>query len=384
MIEYKGKYNSAIVMIDSIDETTVHQIYSFLNCPAFVGSKIRIMPDCHAGAGAVIGTTMTLGEYVIPNVVGVDIGCGVLAIRVGVKEIDLAKLDEFIKKNIPAGFSHRAEPYSGLEVLMQKPSRIEETAGRIGEGIQKVLCQIGTLGGGNHFIEIDEDPTGAKWLVIHTGSRNFGLRTALYHQSVAKEQLQIQYPGANAYQTLEYLDLSSNQGADYVFDMAVAQKFAALNRQIIAFEILKNFFGISLQEYRALETIESVHNYINFEDRILRKGAVQANLGQKLLVPFNMRDGIAVCTGKGNADWNCSAPHGAGRIMSRGQAKRSLEVADFTKSMEGIYTTTANKSTIDESPMVYKDKDIIINAIQDTVTVDYLMKPLCNFKSGEE
>jgi tRNA-splicing ligase RtcB (3'-phosphate/5'-hydroxy nucleic acid ligase) len=383
MLEYKGKYNSVQVMIDSIDETTVQQIYSFLNCPAFENSKIRIMPDCHAGAGAVIGTTMTMPDWVIPNVVGVDIGCGVLAIRLGMMDIDLVKLDEYIKNYIPAGYSHRPEPYVELSDF-KSPRLLEKTASAIGEGMQKVLCQIGTLGGGNHFIEIDESPDGCKWLIVHTGSRNFGLRVAKYHQSIAKEQLQIKHPGASAYRELEYMSLSSPQGLAYVQDMVIAQEFASLNRQIIASDIMFSFLKMNAKDVVNTERIESIHNYINFEDNILRKGAVQANLGQKLIIPFNMRDGIAVCTGKGNPDWNNSAPHGAGRIMARGAAKRSLQLEDFTKSMVGIYTTTATQNTIDESPMVYKDKDIIIEAIKDTVNVDFLMKPIYNFKAGEE
>jgi RNA-splicing ligase RtcB len=385
MITLKGKYNTALVMIDVIDETTKIQIEGFLNHPAFAHSFIVIMPDCHAGAGSVIGTTMKMNAYIIPNVVGVDIGCGVLTINLGKLEINLKELDDFIKKNIPSGFAHRQIPLLDEGILEMIDTcfvgRMANSLGRIDEDFEKVLCQLGTLGGGNHFIEIDEDTSENKWLTIHTGSRNFGLKIAKYHQKIAKEKLESYFIESELYKGLEYLPLDSLEGQDYINDMKTAQRFAQLNRDCIANEIISGFFK---QSFGSQYKIESIHNYINFEDKIIRKGAIQANIGQRLIIPFNMRDGVAVCTGKGNSKWNNSAPHGAGRIMSRTRAKKELQLDMFKREMDGIYTTTADQGTIDESPMAYKDKDLIIEAVKETVSIDFLIKPIYNFKAGGE
>jgi tRNA-splicing ligase RtcB (3'-phosphate/5'-hydroxy nucleic acid ligase) len=377
MITYTGKYNSANVMIDLVDETTSQQIYTFLNHPAFAHTYIAIMPDTHAGEGAVIGYTAKMNDYVIPNVVGVDIGCGVLAVRIGdTPQWDLKTIDDFIHQNIPAGFAHRGDILSTSEEFVQD---IMIASANIGLNYKDVLRQLATLGGGNHFIEIDKAPDNSLWLIVHTGSRNFGLQIAKAHQKVASDLLRTFFAGADAYKKLEYLPVNTREGQSYLGDMKIAQNFAKMNRFKIADIILTQCFNLNIY---SLEQIESVHNYINFDDNIIRKGAIQANLNQRLLIPFNMRDGIAVCTGKGNKKWNNSAPHGAGRILSRRKAKDTLTNEEFQKQMEGIYTTTANQGTIDESPMVYKDKDIILEAIQETVNVDFLMKPIYNFKAG--
>jgi len=386
MLVLTGDYNNANVMIDSIDDKTKEQIESFLNHPAFAHTYIAIMPDCHAGAGSVIGTTMKMNKYVIPNVVGVDIGCGVNAYNLGNVSIDFKNFDAFIKRNIPSGFSHRDTPLLEVEKLpLQTKNLFRQAIDRISAFTteNKVMCQLGTLGGGNHFIEIDVDPDGDKWLIIHTGSRNFGLQVAKYHQNVAKELMET-YLINDSLKGLEYLPIASSEGKNYIDDMNAAQIFAKMNRWMIKDLIVQGFFNQFDTDKINSSEIESVHNYINFEDGIIRKGAIQANLGQKLIIPFNMRDGVAVCVGKGSSKWNNSAPHGAGRILSRNGARNSLTQEEYAKSMQGIYTTTATLATIDEAPMAYKDKDIILEAIKETVDVEFLMKPVYNFKAAEE
>ena len=384
MQTFRGKYNSANVMIDELDQETISQIYSFLNHPAFANTYIAIMPDTHAGAGAVIGYTAKMNEYVIPNVVGVDIGCGVLAYPLEVTDIDFKKFDQFIKKNVPSGFNIRSTDEK--MVIGKKPRDFFRTAddvldlaGKTGQEREKVIGSIGTLGGGNHFIEIDKTDDGKFWLLIHSGSRNFGLRVANHYQGKAKELLKTMFVGADAYKNLEYLPIGFG-AEEYLEAMRIAQDYARLNRGVMA-QVIMHFFGESAWNNEAIET---VHNYINFEDKIIRKGAVSAHEGERLVIPFNMRDGVIVCKGKGNKKWNYSAPHGAGRILSRRKAKETLSMDEFKSSMEGIYTTTATENTIDESPMAYKDKDVIIEAIQETVEIEFFMKPVYNFKAGGE
>jgi tRNA-splicing ligase RtcB len=396
MITIQGKYNSANVMIDNLDEETISQIYSFLNHPAFANTYIAIMPDAHKGAGAVIGFTAKRNDYVIPNVVGVDIGCGVLAINLGYPSIDFAKLDQFIRENVPSGFSVRGK--FDKMVTGRRPSELVtreviELSGKTEQDQSRVIGSIGTLGGGNHFIEIDHDEsTGMDWLLIHSGSRNFGLKIANYYQNKAKALLKTMFIGADAYKDAEYLPMGSG-GGEYLEAMMVAQSYAKLNRAVMAEVIMKHIYGnspsvdfktIMMKGQSYIPVIDTVHNYISFEDNIIRKGAVSAQEGELLVIPFNMRDGVMMCRGKGNSKWNYSAPHGAGRIISRNKAKRELSMVDFTASMQGIYTTTATQNTIDESPMAYKDKDMIIAAVAETVDIDRFLKPVYNFKAGEE
>jgi tRNA-splicing ligase RtcB len=389
----KGKYNSANVMIDEIDELTSQQIYSFLNHPAFARTYIAIMPDCHAGNGAVIGFTSKFNDYVIPNIVGVDIGCGVLAINLGYRALtsdqDFELLDQFIKERIPSGFKIRSiseklgdgrhlEDAFGDKLL----SEVLDVAIESGQERSKVVGSLGTLGGGNHFIEIDHDENnGEDWLLIHSGSRNFGLRVADYYQDKAKDLLKKMFIDDDVFKGLEYLPMDFG-GNEYLKAMKVAQQYAHLNRQVMAGLILDDFFGVASQDN--LRSIETVHNYVSFEDNIIRKGAVSAQEGEQLVIPFNMRDGVMVCRGKGSKKWNCSAPHGAGRILSRKKAKETIKLEDFQTTMKGIYTSTANSSTIDESPMAYKDKDMIVEAVAETVDIEFFMKPVYNFKAGDE
>ena len=368
MFTIEGKFNSAKIMIDSVDQETMSQIYSFLNHPAFADGQIVIMPDTHAGAGAVIGFTMPLNDYIIPNIVGVDIGCGIESYCLGEVDIDFSELDKFVRGNIPSGFAIRDKASNQLFPKIKE--KLDLLAKKVGMDAARAFTSIGTLGGGNHFIEIEIDSTNRKWLTIHTGSRNFGLQIATYHQNKAKA-----YMKDNSYKGLEYLHIDEG-GAEYLEDMKFAQLYAENNRQVIASKLL-NYFSVNNPE----ETIKSVHNYINFEDNIIRKGAISAYAGQKLVIPLNMRDGVIVGVGKGNPGWNYSAPHGAGRVLSRSQAKKSVDLRDYQKSMKGIWSSCVNLSTIDESPMVYKPMDAILETIGDTIEIIDILKPIYNFKA---
>lgn len=369
MIEIKGKYGEAKVFTDTLEPSAERLIKTFCDQPYSDQSKIRIMPDVHAGKGCTIGTTLTVKDAVVPNVVGVDIGCGMLTVKLREKRIDLPKLDSFIRQNIPCGRdvrerSHRSHGRLDVyELLCVK--RVD---------IRRAKESLGTLGGGNHFIEIDKDDEGNLYLVIHTGSRNLGLRVAQYYQNVAykacggKSQAEIPY---------ELTFLQGDAMQDYLHDMEFMQRFAELNRTIIKEVILD---GMKLHEE---ESFSTVHNYIDTENMILRKGAVSAQKGERLLIPMNMRDGSLICTGLGNEDWNFSAPHGAGRLMSRKDALSSFTLNAFKKSMDGIFTTSVTADTIDECPMVYKPMEEIIKNIKETVTIEKTIKPIFNFKASE-
>ena len=370
MVEIKGNYGEAKVFTDILEESARGQIAALCEQSFVKDSKIRIMPDVHAGKGCTIGTTMTIGDYVVPNLVGVDIGCGMLTIALKEKRINLPELDSFIRKNIPAGRYLR--------------ERTHRSHGRI--DIEELRCyqhidtrrakeSLGTLGGGNHFIEVDKDDEGNLYLVIHTGSRNLGLRVAEYYQKLAykaiggKSQSEIPY---------ELAYLTSSDEEDYLHDMELMQRFASLNRDIIKEVILD---GMKLHE---VDSFTTIHNYIDVENNILRKGAVSANKGEKLLIPMNMRDGSLICIGLGNEDWNYSAPHGAGRRFGRKDAENNFTLSEFKKQMEGIYTTSVVQDTIDESPMAYKPMDEIVKNIGHTVTIERVIKPIYNFKASEK
>ncbi len=369
MIVIKGTYGEAKVFTTELDNSASGQIKALCEQPFITGSKIRIMPDVHAGKGCTIGTTMTIGDYVVPNLVGVDIGCGMLTVQLEEKRLNLPELDSFIHQNIPYGRDVR--------------ERTHRSHGRI--NLEDLCCykkvdtrrakeSLGTLGGGNHFIEVDKDDDGTLYLVIHTGSRNLGLRVAELYQKKAYNAVggrkQTEIPYELAYLTGEEKD-------DYLYDMAFMQRFAELNRRIIKEVILE---GLKLHEVSSFTTI---HNYIDTDKMILRKGAVSANEGERLLIPMNMRDGSLICTGLGNEDWNCSAPHGAGRRFSRTEAENSFTVSEFKKQMEGIYTTSVSKDTLDECPMAYKPMDEILGNISDTVRVERIIRPIYNFKASE-
>ena len=369
MIEIKGTYGDAKVFTNDLEQSAGGQIKALCEQPFITGSKIRIMPDVHAGKGCTIGTTMTIGEYVVPNLVGVDIGCGMLTVQLEEKRLNLPELDSFIRQNIPYGRdvrvrSHRSHGRINLEDL--RCYKKVDT--------RRAKESLGTLGGGNHFIEVDKDDDGNLYLVIHTGSRNLGLRVAELYQKKAYNAVggrkQTEIPYELAYLTGEEKD-------DYLYDMAFMQRFAELNRRIIKEVILD---GMKLHEADSFTTI---HNYIDTDAMILRKGAVSANAGERLLIPMNMRDGSLICTGLGNEDWNCSAPHGAGRRFSRTDAENSFTVSEFKKQMEGIYTTSVSKDTLDECPMAYKPMEEILQNIGETVRVERIIRPIYNFKASE-
>ena len=355
----------------TVEDDALAQIYSLAKVDAYKNAKIRIMPDCHTGAGCTIGTTMTIDDKVTPNLVGVDIGCGMLTIGLKEKEIDLEWLDETINRYIPSGFDVHSKPKADFDVEKLRCAKAID--------LPRAHKAIGTLGGGNHFIEVGKNSKGELFLVIHSGSRHPGLQVANYYQQVAKNNLKKStsgngkqknkgVPGALAWLTGRDFD-------DYLHDMELMQKYAVLNRRTMADIILDH---MRLTEKSSFETI---HNYIDFDRMILRKGAVSAEKGEKLLIPVNMRDGSLICLGKGNADWNYSAPHGAGRTMSRRKARSKLRLDDFKKQMQDIYSTSVAASTLDEAPDAYKPMDEIIGTIQDTVDIVDRIRPVYNFKA---
>jgi RNA-splicing ligase RtcB len=399
-----GKYASANVFTDNIEDKASEQILTLCNQSFVDGCKIRIMPDVHAGSGCVIGFTANLGKKVIPNIVGVDIGCGMLVAELGIEHIDPKKLDKVIRERVPAGMNvHESQKMSDsfLSQLDCKDSL---------HNVDWILRSMGTLGGGNHFIELDEDEKGNQYLVIHTGSRNLGKQVAEYHQSVAisnlkgknkrKEatermiaELKEQGREQEISQKIKELDirfpdipnelcyLEGEERDSYLNDMRICQAFARMNRARIMHTILDGVGIDSMLTHASF--FETVHNYIDESDDIIRKGSVSAREGEKLIIPLNMRDGSLICVGKGNPDWNFSAPHGAGRLYSRTAAKKAFSVEEYQKQMNGIYTTSADESTLDECPMAYKPAQEIINAISPTVDIVKHIKPIYNFKAGE-
>lgn len=392
------------IFTDNIEPEALDQVYTLVKQPAFEGCKVRIMPDVHAGKGCVIGFTADLGDKVIPNIVGVDIGCGMLTVALGDVPIDLEALDKAIRKRVPSG----RNVHDGRVVNF--PEIMDLYCYRELKDTRRLERSIGTLGGGNHFIEVDVDSEGGKYLVIHSGSRNLGKQVAEYYQNLAveimsgkdklyekQEALIAEYKAAGrrneiqkaikelhrkfnpnpleipkdlCYLTGKYRDM-------YLHDMKICQLFAEVNRVEMAKAILKE---MRLNHRGFFETI---HNYIDLDTNIVRKGAIAANKGQSVLIPLNMRDGCILGIGKGNEDWNCSAPHGAGRLMSRSKAKEVVDLEEYKKSMDGIYTTSVDVSTIDEAPQVYKPMEEIVDKISDTVEIVDILKPIYNYKASE-
>ena len=351
------------IFTSNIEETALNQIEKLISVPAFSNAKIRIMPDVHAGSGCVIGFTADLGNKVIPNIVGVDIGCGMLVAELGQIDIDFDGFDQKIRQKVPSGFSVNQHENPLVKSFLEELYCVEEL-----QNIPHLMRSLGTLGGGNHFIEIDEDEWGNKYLVIHTGSRNLGKQVADIYQKLA-----IQRAAENGLDIPK--DLCYLEGEDrehYLNDMKVCQEFAHYNRGIILHSLVDNYYS----------TFEVIHNYISFEDNIVRKGAISAKKGERVLIPLNMRDGCILGVGKGNEDWNNSAPHGAGRILSRGAAKRTLSVEDFQETMKGIYSTSISEATLDEAPFAYKPSEEIIELVKDTVEIETIIKPIYNFKAS--
>ena len=400
MLEIKGKINTAICYASVIEEEAIEQIRRMCDYEFTAGSRIRIMPDVHAGKGCTIGTTMTITDKAVPNIVGVDIGCGMYTVSLGKADIDFERLDE-AAHFIPSGMNvwEGRQEHFDLEQLrcyrdLKDAKRLERS--------------LGTLGGGNHFIEIDESADGEKYLVIHSGSRNLGKQVAELYQKLAvelskgkeeyfkkrdeiiralKEQgrkkeiqaalKQIKWERKESMIPEDLCFLYGSYLEDYLHDVEVCQRFARRNREKMA-EILLERTGIA-----AGEAFHTIHNYIDTEEMILRKGAIAAHAGEKVLIPINMRDGSVLAVGKGNAEWNYSAPHGAGRIMSRKAAKDRLSLEEYRETMKGIYTTSVNEATLDEAPMAYKSLDDIIDVIRDSVDIIDVMKPVYNFKASD-
>lgn len=399
MIELKGKYNEAKIFTDVVDEASISQVLLLLNQEFVSGSRIRLMPDIHAGSGCTIGTTMTITDKIVSNLVGVDIGCGMEVIRVKEKHIELQKLDKLIYEKIPSGFNIREKAHRYF-----KDINLEDLYCYKQIDMRRAEKSLGTLGGGNHFIEANKDDEGNIYMVVHSGSRHLGLEVANYYQEEGYKELngsaqkdvdnlimdlksqgrqkEIQKSIAalkntkrtNIPKQLAYV--SDGLFIQYIHDMKIIQKYAELNRQAMMDEMIK---GMKLH---VVDQFTTIHNYIDTDAMILRKGAVSAKCGETLLIPINMRDGSLICTGKGNDEWNQSAPHGAGRLMSRSAAKQSFTVSEFKKQMEGIYTTSVNRDTLDECPMAYKGIDDIVNNIDDTVEIDRMIKPIYNFKAS--
>ena len=397
------------IFTKNIDEEALKQINELLDQDAFKDSKVRIMPDVHAGKGCVIGFTGDLGNKVIPNIVGVDIGCGMLCIELGNVELDLEKIDNIIRKYVPSGRNVHEKTQSKF-VDLEKLYCLKELKNN-NDFLERSL---GTLGSGNHFIEVDKDEDNNKYLVIHTGSRNLGKQVASIYQNKAveycsykkemqeeKEKIKLEYKkqGRKSEITAALIDvekkyegktklpidlcyLEGENREKYLHDMKICQEFARNNRLCIAKQILFNYFNIDNLDNN-FKYFETIHNYISFEDNIIRKGAIAARSNERVLIPMNMRDGCIIGIGKGNDDWNKSAPHGAGRIMSRNKAKEVVKIDEYRKSMNGIYTTSVNKDTIDEAPMVYKPMQEIVDCIKDTVEIEKIIKPIYNFKASE-
>ena len=369
MISILGKYAEARIFTDELEESAKGQIRALCDQPCAEGSIIRIMPDVHTGAGCAIGTTMTITDKVVPNLVGVDIGCGMETVKLEQKRIELPKLDSLIKERIPAGTDVRDAPHRFADEVF-----IDDMYCAGAVKTARGYLSVGTLGGGNHFIEVDKDEEDNLYLVVHSGSRNIGLQVAEYYQKAGYDELggrgQGDIPHALAYVEGKLMN-------EYIHDMRIMQEFADVNRKAIVDEILR---GMKLTE---ADRFTTVHNYIDIDRWILRKGAVSARAGERLLIPINMRDGSLICIGLGNTDWNESAPHGAGRLMSRTAAKDHYTVSAFRKEMEGIFTTTVSEETLDECPMVYKSMDYIVSHIADTARIVTHIKPIYNFKAGE-
>ena len=399
MMEIKGQVNTAICFAKIIEDEAIEQIRRMCDYEFTAGSQIRIMPDVHAGKGCTIGTTMTVKDKAVPNIVGVDIGCGMYTVNLGQVEIDMEQMD---------GAAHFIP--SGLNVWEGRKERFDLLDLRCYRGLKdarRLERSLGTLGGGNHFVEIDQSADGTKYLVIHSGSRNLGKQVAEFYQRLAidlskgkeeyfarRDALIAEYKAAGRRKEIEKAlkelrweehestipeDLCFVYGQyleDYLHDVEICQRFARRSREFMA-EIILQRLGIE-----AVNAFHTIHNYIDTDEMILRKGAIAAHKGEKVLIPINMRDGSVLAIGKGNPDWNYSAPHGAGRIMSRTAAKENLDLDEYRREMAGIYTTSVNEATLDEAPMAYKSLSDIIDVIQESVDVIEVLKPIYNFKAN--
>ena len=375
MLTIKGTCNEAVVFADRLDPSAEGLLKAVCNAEYLADCKIRIMPDVHAGKGCTIGTTMTIHGKVVPNMVGVDIGCGMETVKLKEKRIDFTKLDSVIRKFIPFGREIRNEgrEHSFAQEIDLTQLRCDK------HGVPHAYRSIGTLGGGNHFIEVDKDDEGHLYLVIHSGSRHLGVEVANFYQDAGYRNLVSADKAAIRAQTISH-DMAYVSGTlfdDYIHDMKLTQQFAVLNRKAMVQAILKKM------KLTPVEAFTTIHNYIDTDAMILRKGAVSARKGEPLLIPINMRDGSLLCVGKGNDEWNRSAPHGAGRLMSRKEARNTIPMKDYKAAMKGIFTTCISKNTVDEAPMAYKSIDDIVKYIEQTADIVKVVKPVYNFKAEE-
>lgn len=400
MTEITGLHNKALCYASTIDELAAEQIKTVCDQAAFKNCKIRIMPDVHAGKGCTIGTTMTITDKIVPGMVGVDIGCGMETVKIKEKEIDFVKLDQLIRNSIPSGRDIRKELHPFNEEIDLSKLRCSPYV-----NLNRARKSIGTLGGGNHFIEVDRGENGDLYIVVHSGSRHLGCEVADFYQEQGRFAL---WNGAK-FQIEDTIKVLKEEGRfgeieatirelkkeheidipkeltyvegklfdDYIHDMKIVQRFAELSRKAMT-DVIINGMGLTKSQ-----EFTTIHNYIDTESMILRKGAVSAKSGEKLLIPINMRDGSLICTGKGNEDWNCSAPHGAGRLMSRKAAFAKLSMEQYEAEMKSVFSTCVTKETLDESPMAYKNMDEIIKQIQPTAEIVERIKPLYNFKATE-
>ena len=359
--------NETKIFANTFEHEAYQQVKSLANYEPYLNQQIRVMPDAHVGKGSTIGTTMTITDKVTPNLVGVDIGCGMLTTKLNEKKVDLPKLDRTIIKNIPSGFAIRDEAIAKFDFSDLRSAKYAN--------FQRARLSIGTLGGGNHFIELNKGDDDSLYLVIHSGSRHLGVNVWKYYQDLAQKNAAKNHKGKLPAAVRDLAFLEGDDFVDYLNDMKIVQHYASVNRKMMANVILEEM-GLTINDQ-----FETVHNYIDINNNILRKGAVSAQEGEKLLIPINMRDGSLICIGKGNADWNYSAPHGAGRVMSRSKAKENISLSDYAESMKGIFSSSVNRSTIDEAPHAYKPMSEIVNAIEDTAEVLEVIKPIYNFKA---
>ena len=389
------------IFAKTVEQEVHDQLKQLMSVGVFKNAKVRIMPDTHAGKGCVIGFTANLGDKVVPNLVGVDIGCGMYVCELGKVDVSdevLSGLDKFIRENIPSGMAANDDKHC---VGFAKLHDLKMWASL--RNVEHLYRSVGSLGGGNHFIELNKDSSGNVYLVIHTGSRNLGQQVCRYYQAIAVDdcndykadienviaELKAEGRQKEIAKTIAKLkaahkavpeDLCYLEGAhrdDYLHDMKICQEYALRNREEIARRIL------GYLQVEAVRKFHTVHNYIDFEDNIIRKGSIRCNKDEMVIIPLNMRDGSIIGIGKGNVDWNCSGPHGAGRLMSRSKAREAISMADFKDAMNGIFTTSVNESTLDESPMAYKDAGEIIELVKDTIDIVEVIKPIYNFKASE-
>lgn len=368
MFELTGKFNTAKVFANSADKKSISQVINLLNQPFVENQKIRLMPDIHPGTSCTIGMTMTIEDKIVPDLVGADIGCGVNVVYLDCNEVDLKKLDEVIRKKVPFGYAINEIPHKFMNDINLTDL---DCYFNLEYGAQGNFA-LGSLGGGNHFIELEKTNNNELILVVHSGSRRMGQEVCEYYQKQAWIEFKRKYH--TSYQS-DFIYCEGKLFEKYIHDMEIMQEYAFLNRKAIIETILTNM-GLDYTD-----SFTTVHNYVDLDKMILRKGAVSALKNEKLIIPINMSQGSLICKGKGNSDWNYSAPHGAGRLLSRSQAKATISLDEFQKSMDGIYTTSISKNTLSESPMVYKPIESILDNIGDTVEILDIAKPIYNFKA---